>query len=103
MANTYIFSISYQAGCYRHIRISQDAKLSTLHDAIADAFGLKDGRMHVFFMNNCAWDNTCGYYCTSFPKAKILQRMRFGFAIFLWKRARVFSTFMTLETNSVFL
>ncbi len=70
MANTYIFSISYQAGCYRHIRISQDAKLSTLHDAIADAFGLKDGRMHVFFMNNCAWDNTCGYYCTSFSESK---------------------------------
>jgi len=70
MALSYTFSISYQTGCYRHIRISADAKLSMLHGAIADAFGLKDGRMHVFFMNNCAWDNTCGYYCTGFSESK---------------------------------
>ncbi len=70
MAHSYTFSISYQTGCYRHIRISDEAKLSTLHGAIADAFGLTDGRMHVFFMNNCAWDNTCGYYCTGFQDSK---------------------------------
>lgn len=66
---SYIYSVSYRKGCYRHIQISQKAKLSALHKAIIDAFGLSDGHMHVFFMNGSAWDNTCGYYCTGFSQS----------------------------------
>lgn len=70
MATSYTFSISYQTGCYRHIRISSEAKLVSLHRAIVEAFGLSDGHMHAFFMNNTAWDNTKGYYCTGYPDSK---------------------------------
>lgn len=70
MALSYTFSISFQSGCYRHIKISAEATLCVFHEAIAEAFGLTDGHMHVFFMNNCAWDNTCGYYCTGFAESR---------------------------------
>lgn len=70
MPGSYIFSVSFGTGCYRHIQIAQEATLSKLHEAIAGAFGLPDGRMHVFFMNNCPWDNTKGYYCGGFPDSK---------------------------------
>jgi len=70
MAKSYTFSVSFKKGCYRHIRLSSTAKLSVLHTAIAEAFGLTDGKMHVFFMNNSAWDNTEGYYCTGFSDSK---------------------------------
>lgn len=70
MALSYTFSISFKTGCYRHIKISAEASLYVFHKAIVEAFGLSDGHMHVFFMNNCAWDNTCGYYCTGFAESK---------------------------------
>ena len=70
MALSYTFSVSFKTGCYRHIQISANAPLAVFHEAIAEAFGLADGHMHVFFMNNCAWDNTCGYYCTGFSESK---------------------------------
>lgn len=70
MALSYTFSVSFKTGCYRHIKISAEAALAVFHEAIVEAFGLVDGHMHVFFMNNCAWDNTCGYYCTGFLESK---------------------------------
>ena len=70
MKGSYVFSVSYATGCYRHIQIAKEAPLSRLHTTITDAFGLPDGHMHVFFMNNCAWDNTKGYYCGGFPDSK---------------------------------
>ncbi len=70
MAHSYTFSVSFKTGCYRHIKISAEAALAVFHEAIVEAFGLADGHMHVFFMNNCAWDNTCGYYCTGFLESK---------------------------------
>ena len=63
---TYLFSVQYEPGCYRHIEIAQDATLSKLHKAILTGFGIPEGRTHVFFMNNCAWDNTEGYYPSGF-------------------------------------
>ena len=70
MAKSYTFSVSFKKGCYRHIKLSSTATLSILHTAILEAFGLAGGRMHVFFMNNLAWDNTDGYYCTGFSDSK---------------------------------
>ena len=67
MKGSYVFSVSYGTGCYRHIRIAKRKSLRTFHKAIAGAFGIPDGHMYAFFMNNCAWDNTAGYYCSTMP------------------------------------
>ncbi len=70
MAGSYVFSVSYETGCYRHIQIAQEAVLSKLHRAIADCFGFQDGHMHAFFMNNCAHDGTKGYYSSGYSESQ---------------------------------
>lgn len=67
MAGSYVFSVSFGTGCYRHIRIGKHKSLRTFHKAITGAFGIPDGQMYAFFMNNCAWDNTEAYYGGSMP------------------------------------
>ncbi len=67
MTGSYVFSVSYGVGCYRHIRIAKNKSLRTFHKAITGAFGIPDGHMYAFFMNNTAWDNTAGYYGSSMP------------------------------------
>ena len=67
MTGSYIFSVSFGTGCYRHIRIGKRRSLRTFHKAITGAFGIPDGLMYAFFMNNTAWDNTAGYYGCSMP------------------------------------
>ena len=67
MTGSYVFSVSYGVGCYRHIRIAKNKSLRTFHKAILGAFGIGDGHMYAFFMNNTAWDNTAGYYGSSMP------------------------------------
>ncbi len=67
MTGSYIFSVSFGTGCYRHIRIAKRKSLRTFHKAITGAFGMPDGQMYAFFMNNCAWDNTAGYYGSTMP------------------------------------
>ena len=52
MTGSYIFSVSFKSGCYRHIRIGKRKSLRTFHKAIAGAFGIPDGLMYGFFMNN---------------------------------------------------
>ncbi|MBQ4087990.1 MAG: SEC-C domain-containing protein [Clostridia bacterium] len=67
MTGSYVFSVSFGTGCYRHIRIAKRKTLRTFHKAITGAFGIPDGLMYAFFMNNCAWDNTAGYYGSAMP------------------------------------
>ncbi len=67
MTGSYVFSVSCGVGCYRHIRIAKNKSLRTFHKAISGAFGIGDGHMYAFFMNNTAWDNTAGYYGSSMP------------------------------------
>lgn len=62
MENTLVLSVSYGVGCYRHIKISSNATLFELHEIILESFGFDDDHMHVFFMNNHAWDETEAYY-----------------------------------------
>ena len=57
-----LLSVSVATGCYRHIRISASASLFELHECILDAFDFFDDHLHVFFMNNSAWDDENGYY-----------------------------------------
>ncbi len=59
---SYVISVSAGTGCYRHIRISEDATLFDLHGAILEAFGFADDHAHAFFMNNQTWSDTDSYY-----------------------------------------
>jgi len=58
---TYVFSVSYCPGCYRHIKISSRATLFDLHEAIIESFDFDDDHAHAFFMNNKAWDSSMEY------------------------------------------
>ena len=59
---TYIFSVSYGTGCYRHIRISSGERLDALHELIIEAFGFIDDHAHAFFMDNRRWSDADSYY-----------------------------------------
>ena len=54
---SYVISVSYGTGCYRHIRISGKSTLEELSEAILDAFDFDNDHLHAFFMSNRAWDN----------------------------------------------
>lgn len=55
---SYIISVSLGSGCYRHIQISGNSKLSDLHTSILNAFELKEeDHEHGFFMDNKIWSN----------------------------------------------
>lgn len=59
---TLVLSISYGKGCYRHIKINENSTLYDLHKFILDIYDFSDDHLHVFFMNNRAWDSTEAYY-----------------------------------------
>ncbi len=59
---TLVISVSLESGCYRHIRISNQALLSTLSEAILDAFEFDDDHAHAFFMDNRAFSRYDCYY-----------------------------------------
>lgn len=59
---SYVISVSLGTGCYRHIQISGNSTLETLHRAIIDAFEFDDDHAHAFFMDNEVWsarENYC--------------------------------------------
>lgn len=58
---SYLVSVSYNKGCYRHIRISATSTLYDLHTVILGAFDFIDDHAHIFFMNNRTWDTTAAY------------------------------------------
>ncbi len=66
MTNSYLISVSYGKGCYRHIRISASATLYQLHEAIVAAFDFDDDHAHIFFMNNHFW-----HPCDSYTSLKL--------------------------------
>jgi hypothetical protein len=59
---SFIISVAYGTGCYRHIKISEDASLFDLHTAIVDSFAYEDDNSHAFFMDNKAWSDEDSYY-----------------------------------------
>ncbi len=70
MANkSYIISVSLGAGCYRHIRISADATLQDLNEAILDAVEFDDDHAHAFFMDNRMWSDADSYYAEGIDDA----------------------------------
>ncbi len=49
---TLVISVSYDTGCYRHLRISSKATLEDLSSAILNAFAFDNDHLHAFFMDN---------------------------------------------------
>jgi hypothetical protein len=63
MGKSLVLSVSVGTGCYRHIKISENATLLKLSSDILDAFDFCDDHLHSFFMNNRAWDWDYEYTC----------------------------------------
>lgn len=61
--STFVISVSIGTGCYRHLRISNDATLEELSKAILWAFDFYNDHAHAFFMDNSAWSRRNCYYC----------------------------------------
>lgn len=47
-SGSYVISVSYGTGCYRHIQIGANDTLSDLHKAILNAFEFDDDSQHAF-------------------------------------------------------
>lgn len=47
-----VISVSLGTGCYRHLKISDQAKLEELNDEILDAFEFINDHASAFLMNN---------------------------------------------------
>lgn len=59
---TYIISVSFKKGCYRHIKIASDKTLDELSMAILSAFGFDNDHLHAFFMDNKRWSHDDPYF-----------------------------------------
>lgn len=66
MEKSYVISVSFQTGCYRHLRIAQNATLLQLDQAIEKAFHLSTRLMHAFFMDNDSRNYEGAYLCPDF-------------------------------------
>lgn len=61
-AKSMVVSIFARLGCYRHLKISDQATLEDLSDEILKAFDFINDYAHAFFMNNRPWtDDNCYY------------------------------------------
>lgn len=65
-----VLSISYGKGCYRHVKINEGSTLYDLHNLIINIFDFTDDHLHVFFMNNRAWDKSYAYYSEYFEETE---------------------------------
>ena len=80
---SYVISVSYGKGCYRHIQISATATLQKLHQAILEAYGFDDDHAHAFFMDNHYWSHGDAYFSMKtdeddrLTKSYKLERFRF--------------------------
>lgn len=57
-----VISVSAGPGCYRHLKISDQATLEQLSDEILETFDFVNDHAHAFFMNNRPWTETDCYY-----------------------------------------
>ena len=76
MVRSYVISVSFAKGCYRHIRIPASATLYQLHKAILAAFGFEDDHAHAFFMDNCCWSPFDPYFSMKMRGDEILTTKR---------------------------
>lgn len=61
-AKSLVISVSVGPGCYRHLKISDQATLEELSEAILYAFEFSNDHAHAFFMNNRPWTEEDCYY-----------------------------------------
>ena len=61
-AKSIIISVSAGSGCYRHLKISDQATLEDLCSEILEAFEFVNDHAHAFFMNNRPWSDDDCYY-----------------------------------------
>ncbi len=59
---SYVISVSFATGIYRHIKIADDATLYDLHQAIQDTFIFDDDHAHAFFLDNRSWSHVDSYF-----------------------------------------
>lgn len=59
---SYVISVSLYTGCYRHIRIKENATLWQLHEVILSAFEFDDDHLHAFFLDNRIWSPERAYF-----------------------------------------
>lgn len=59
---SYVISVSLCTGCYRHIRISENAPLFMLHETILKAFDFDDDHLHAFFLDDHYWSHNRAYF-----------------------------------------
>lgn len=52
---SYVISVRYYPGCYRHIKVPAVMDLESLSSFILDAFDIDDDHLHAFFMDNKPW------------------------------------------------
>ena len=57
-----VISVSYDTGCYRHIRISNLATLADLSDVILAAFDFDNDHGHGFFLDNKVYSDVAAYF-----------------------------------------
>lgn len=57
-----VISMSAGPGCYRHLKISDQATLEELSAEILEAFDFINDHAHAFFMNNRPWTDEDCYY-----------------------------------------
>jgi len=70
MEKSLVLSVKLGTGCYRHIQLSDDETLFTLHKTIINAFDFDDDHMHAFFMSNRIWDDDEEYICPGGDRAQ---------------------------------
>ena len=57
-----VISVKLGTGCYRHLKLPQEATLEELADAILWAFDFDNDHAHAYFMDNQKWSDTNAYY-----------------------------------------
>lgn len=71
---SYVISVSFDKGCYRHIQIASQATLYRLHKAILEAYRFDDDHQHAFFMDNRVWSRDAAIFSTKTERGEKTTR-----------------------------
>ena len=59
---SWVISVKFRKGCYRHIQIPKTKTLAELADVILWSFDFENDHAHAFFMDNVAWSHADSYF-----------------------------------------
>ena len=94
---SYVISVSYGKGCFRHIQIASNKTLEELSRAILEAFDFCDDHLHAFFMDNKLWSDDDSYYADAEDGQRDTSKYSLGSLVL--KRTGSSSIFLTSATN----